>query len=161
LFNYAQSAADAVLTAKLDNGSYNESDLITVKIPVNMPYLSNQSMFERVDGEITLNGQVYKYVKRTVQNDTMTLLCIPHVEKTELQQKANEYAGKINDLPSNDNSKKAETAKQLISDFEMPNDIALCSNENEQAVSNLYKNTRPLSQFLPVNAQPPEVLPFI
>ncbi|CAN5132388.1 hypothetical protein BH11BAC6_BH11BAC6_12050 [soil metagenome] len=157
LFNYMQTGADVTLTAKLDGGNYNESDLITVKIPVNMPYLLNQTNFERVDGEITFNGQLYKYVKRNVQNDTMTLLCIPNPEKTELQQKVNEYAGKVNGLPSNDNNKKAETCKQQISDFDVYENIALNSGKKIQAVSNLHKNTNLLQQFLPVNTEPPEI----
>jgi hypothetical protein len=156
LFNVLETSTDAAFTAQLDEGKYNEDELITVKIPVNMPYQVNRTGFERVDGEIEVNGQVYKYVKRQVKSDTMTLLCIPHYEKTELQKKANEYAGKVNDLPSNENNKKAEIFKQLTADFDITYSTALFSSTTVQAVSNLYKNTMLSRQFLPVNGQPPE-----
>lgn len=156
LFDVLESNTDAAFTVKIDDGNYNEEDLITVKIPINMPYQVNRTGFERVDGEIEVNGQVYKYVKRQVKSDTMTLMCIPHYEKTELQNKANEFAGKINDLPANDNNKKAEILKQLTADFDITYSTALFSSENVQAVSNLYKNTTVPQQFLPVNGQPPE-----
>jgi len=114
-----ETNADATFTAKLDEGNYDTKDLITVKVPINMPYQVNRTDFERVDGEVTVNGQIYKYVMRKVQSDTMTLLCIPHYEKTELQSKATEFAGKVNDLPSNDNNKKAEVLKQLTVDYDI------------------------------------------
>jgi hypothetical protein len=157
LFNVLETNTDAAFTAKLDDGNYNEDELITVKVPVNMPYQVTRTDFERVDGEININGHIYKYVKRKVQNDTLTLLCIPHHEKTELQQKANEYAGKVNDLPSNDNNKKAEIFKQLTADFDITYSALLYNTDNKQAVSNLYKNSKLSQQFLPVNGQPPEL----
>ena len=158
VFNLLETKADATFTAKLDEGNYDKNDLITVKIPINMPYQVNRTDFERVDGEVTFKGQVYKYVMRKVQSDTMTLLCIPHYEKTELQNKATEFAGKLNDLPSNDNSKKAEVLKQLTADYDITYSVAFISSINVQAVSNLYRNTKLSQQFLPVNGQPPEVV---
>ena len=157
LFNVLETNTDAAFTAKLDDGKYNEDELITVKVPVNMPYQVTRTDFERVDGEINIDGHIYKYVKRKVQNDTLTLLCIPHHEKTDLQQKANAYAGKVNDLPSNDNNKKTEIFKQLTTDFDITYSIPLYNTDNKQAVSNLYKNTKLSQQFLPVNGQPPEL----
>ena len=81
---YVQTRTDAKLEAKLDKGYYNEDELITVKVPVNLPYQTNGKEFERVDGEMNVNGIVYKYVKRMVYNDTLILLCIPHEEKIKL-----------------------------------------------------------------------------
>ena len=158
LFNVLETNTDAAFTAKLDNGKYDKEDLITIKVPINMPYQVNHAGFERVDGEINVNGQVYRYVMREVQSDTMTLLCIPHYEKTELQNKANEFAGKINDLPSNDNNKKAEVLKQLTADFDITENAASLSSLNVQAVTNLYRNTTLSPQFLPVNGQPPKIV---
>jgi len=158
VFNLLESSADATFTAKIDAGRYNEKELITVRVPINMPYLSNPKDFERVDGEVTVSGQVYKYVMRKVERDTMTLLCLPHHEKTQLQNKANEFAGKVNDLPSNDNNKKAEVFKQLTADYDITYAAASISSVNVQAVSNLYRDTKLSQQFLPVNGQPPEII---
>jgi hypothetical protein len=158
VFNLLESSADATFTAKINAGKYNDKEFITIKVPINMPYLSNPKDLERVDGEVTVNGQVYKYVMRKVESDTMTLLCLPHYEKTQLQNKANEFAGKVNDLPSNDNNKKAEVFKQLTADYDIIYSAASISSTNVQAVSNLYLNTKLSQQFLPVNGQPPEII---
>ena len=76
---------------------------------------TSQSGYERVNGEINFEGKVYKYVKRIVQNDTMTLLCIPHEEKAKLQQSANNYFGGVNDLAGNtgNSSKKSGCSKTV------------------------------------------------
>ena len=50
LFDVLETNADATFTAKLDEGNYDTKDLITVKVPINMPYQVNRTDFERVDG---------------------------------------------------------------------------------------------------------------
>lgn len=157
-FNVLESTTDKAFTAKLDLGNYKSEDLVEVKVPINMPYQVSTTAFERVDGEINVNGQVYKYVMRKVQADTMTLLCIPHYEKTALQNKANEFAGKVNDLPGNDNNKKAEAFKMLTADFDIIESLSFAGIQTIQAVSNLYRNIRLSRIFIPENGQPPEEL---
>jgi hypothetical protein len=154
---YVQTRADAKLEARLDKGYYNEDELITVKVPINLPYQANWKEFERVDGEMNVNGIVYKYVKRLVYNDTLILLCIPHEEKTKLQEKANDYFGKMNDLPGNDNNKKAEVLKQLLSDYDVNNLAQSLYRLNKQADFNLFDDASLMHQYIPLNGHPPEV----
>src|SRR3954468_10461810 len=66
LIEYVQARADAKLEARLDKGYYNKDELITVKVPINLPYQTNWKEFERIDGEMNVNGTVYKYVKRVI-----------------------------------------------------------------------------------------------
>ena len=154
--DYILDKADEKFEAKLDKGSYNKSDLITVKIPLNLPYQTNWKDFERVNGEINVNGTVYKYVQRKVYNDTLILQCIPHAEKTVLQQKASDYMGKVNDLPGNDNNKKAEAFKQLFSDYDVNTSTPYFYSFEKQAPFNISRDARELHQYLPVDGQPPE-----
>lgn len=151
--------ADNTLEARLDKGHFDESELITVKIPLNLPYQTNWKDFERVNGEMNVNGTIYKYVQRKVYNDTLILQCIRHEEKTALQKKANDYFGKVNDLPGNDNNKKAEAFKQLFGDYDLNSFTQYSYNSTKQADFNLYKDAIILHQYLPVNAQPPEIIP--
>ena len=157
---YALNKADKNFEAKLDKGSYNESELITVKIPLNLPYQSNSRDFERVNGEVNVNGTIYKYVQRKIFNDTLILQCIPHEEKTVLQQKANDYMGKVTDLPGNDNNKKAEAFKQLFSDYDVNALAQIFYNTQKQAYFNISPDANLLHQYLPVNGQPPEFFAY-
>ncbi|MBC7509422.1 MAG: hypothetical protein H7320_11850 [Ferruginibacter sp.] len=126
-FTIAMQNADTRLEAALDKNNFNPQDLFTLKIPINLPYQNTWASFERINGEITVDGETYMYVQRKVQNDTMYLQCIRHTEKINLQQKSNEYFGKVNDVSSNSDAKKmpgksSNLLKFAASDF--TNDIA-------------------------------------
>jgi hypothetical protein len=105
-FSIAMQQADNRLEAALDKNNFNEQDLFTLKIPINLPYQNTWASFERINGEITVDGETYMYVQRKVANDTMYLQCIRHAEKNDLQQKSNDYFGKINDVNGSSDAKK-------------------------------------------------------
>lgn len=66
------------LELKLDRLQYKESELTSIKIPVtHLSYYQNSASFERVNGEMEINGVPYKYVKRRIYNDSLEVLCIP------------------------------------------------------------------------------------
>jgi hypothetical protein len=121
-FSIAMQQADTRLEAALDKNNFNEQDLFTLKVPINLPYQNTWASFERVTGEINVDGETYMYVQRKVVNDTMYLQCIRHAEKINLQQKSNDYFGKINDVADNNGAKKvpgktANFLKSGIADF--------------------------------------------
>ena len=123
LFNYAQQKSDVKVTASLDKHDYNDADLITIKVPLSMPYQVIQSDFERVDGEISIDGKIYKYVKRKIVDGEMVLMCLPDANKTRIQSAKAEFFKSTNDIAQNNTSKKAgssktEFFKNLGSDYE-------------------------------------------
>ena len=65
-FDYIQQESSLQLQATLEKGDYNDQDLLTFRIPLSLPYQTDQADFERVEGEITLNGKIYTCVKRKV-----------------------------------------------------------------------------------------------
>lgn len=121
-FSIAMQKADHTLEAALDKQHFNQQDLFTLKIPINLPYQNGFSSFERVNGEISVNGIVYKYVQSKVANDTLFLQCIRHTEKNSLAQQSNDYFGKVNDVAGNNDVKKlpgknSSTLKFALADF--------------------------------------------
>ncbi|MES1249259.1 MAG: hypothetical protein ABUL46_01170 [Chitinophaga rupis] len=90
-FYYAERKSDRQLEARLDRNQYKDEDLLTLKIPLNIPYQLNESQFERIDGEISLDGKLYKYVKRRVSEGNLILLCIPDIEKMTLKNAKTGY----------------------------------------------------------------------
>ena len=111
--DYLQHKSDTRLEARLDKNNYSESELIELKIPINLPYQTSWAEFERYDGEVQLNGILYKYVKRKVTNDTLVLLCIPNHKKMNLQIAEDDFFKNTNDLAQNDNSKKSDNSKTI------------------------------------------------
>ncbi len=84
LFSFLEQKADNTIVAKIDNQDYNNADLITLTVPLSMPYLQDSKDFEKKDGEITLHGKVYHYVKQKISQGNLVLMCLPDEQKTHL-----------------------------------------------------------------------------
>lgn len=114
-FYYLELAADERIQTKIEQISELDQELITIKIPINLPYHTDWANFERVDGEVNFKGKIYKYVKQKVSRDTLILLCINDQEKTEINKQRDNYVKKINDLSTENNNKP--TLKQAKTDY--------------------------------------------
>jgi len=120
---YLETRADNRLEANLDQDRYNESDLVSIKVAANLPYYAtytHSSNFERVNGEVTIKGVAYKYVKRRLYNDSLELLCIPNIEKAGVQNAKDQFFRLANDLANDTSSKKSghtNLAKFSVPDF--------------------------------------------
>lgn len=111
--DYWQHKADIQLEARLDKNQYDESQLIELKIPIHLPYQTTWAGYERYDGEISLNGTLYKYVERKVSDDTLYLKCLPNTKKMHLETAKDDYFKNTNDVAAN-NSKKSNNSKTIV-----------------------------------------------
>jgi hypothetical protein len=86
LVTYMQDRTSRNMEARLDDNHYDESQLVSVKVPIShLSYYNTDSQFERVDGSIELGGVQYRYVKRRIYNDSLEILCLPDRAATALQ----------------------------------------------------------------------------
>jgi hypothetical protein len=109
---YMQDKVSDQLEARLDKNLYDESQLVELKIPIHLPYQTNWSSYQRYDGEIEVDGMMYKYVKRKVANDTLYVMCIPNTKKMHLETAKNDFFKMSNDLQT-DSSKKSGDSKTI------------------------------------------------
>ena len=116
LFYFLQKKADTAMAARLDAQQYSKADLITLSIPLRLPYQTVQTDFERADGEIKLEGKTYRYVLRKVERGQLVLLCLPHVEKMQLQQATQAAAELAGEVPAQ-GKKEGATMKGLKNRF--------------------------------------------
>lgn len=126
-FYFQLKQSDKKVEASIDNHQYNDEDLITIKISIPLPYQTNWSSFQRIDGEVSFNGKIYKYVERKVWNSQLILLCLPDESKMRLETEKDDFFRLINDLNEN-TSKKTHSEnilKNSLSDFEKPYDQEL------------------------------------
>lgn len=113
---YWQRQADSKLEASLDRNEFDESQLISIKVPITqLAYYNSSTSFERVDGRIDVGGVPYKYVKRRIFKDSLELLCIPNVTAIRLQQSKNDFFRQVNDLQQQKQGKKNGSATKDIS----------------------------------------------
>jgi hypothetical protein len=87
------------LEARIDANNYNESSLISLKIPAtSLPYYNNSKSFERTDGRIEIAGIEYNYVKHRIYNDSIELLIIPNKAAMQLHTANDDFFKLVNDL---------------------------------------------------------------
>ena len=114
IFDYAQHTNNLNLENIFDNELYEDAHLVELKIAMNIPYQTNRPVYERVDGEIKVEGVLYKYVKRKVANDTLYLMCLPNTKKMHLETAKNDFFKNWNDPDKNNASKNAENNYSLL-----------------------------------------------
>ncbi|MDR3715162.1 MAG: hypothetical protein P4L51_20300 [Puia sp.] len=99
LISFMENETDMQLEEQLDEEKYDPMTLVTIKVPVMyLPYYNNSETFERIDGQIEIQGIPYKYVKRRIFHDSLELLCIPNSAALQLQTAKNEFFKFTNDL---------------------------------------------------------------
>ena len=155
-----EKSENAKLEAQLDNDNYEESELISIKIPVTyLPYYNNSASFERVDGQVEIEGTQYKYVKRRIYNDSLELLCIPNSAVMKLCVAKDEYFKFINDLHGTQtkNENQHSGAKNFSVDYYNANSLFKISSPVINITSVLfYYSTHFHSHYCLVLDQPPE-----
>jgi hypothetical protein len=160
LSDYLQHRADTQLEAQLDQQQYNEASLIEIRVPLNMPYQSISSNFERYDGEIEFNGIHYKYVKRKVENGELVLLCLPNENRMRLQNARDEFYKLVNDLQHNSQSKNStpgSSIKNPVTEYwDQPNNWQVEALTAQLHQYTGYTKVIPLFPLLTTPAQPPE-----
>lgn len=125
LFYYMQQQADSELSVSLDKATYNETDLITITLPLSLPYITDTKDFIRMDGEVSVNGIVYKYVKRKISHGQLVLLCLPDHHRTQLQSAKDNFFKCTNDLQQPATNKKSgntdsSSLKNILSNYDKP-----------------------------------------
>jgi hypothetical protein len=115
---FQQDRADKTMVASLDQNNYSDADLISVKVPaVHLSSYVNAKEFQRVDGQIEINGIQYNYVKRRFTEDSLELLCIPNRTATSVQNARNEFFKLVNDLQHPGQSKKSDSHNSTFKGF--------------------------------------------
>jgi len=114
LIGALQTKADEKLEAAIDSRQYNESELVEIRVALNMPYQERYTEFERHYGQINLDGKVYNYVKRKIEGGVLVLKCIPNHSQQQLVETAHEITKSIAGQDQ-DNSSKKQTSSLLKS----------------------------------------------
>lgn len=123
-----------------DNNNYSDEQLITIKKANNLPYYTNSPTYQRVDGDVEIDGVYYKFVKCRIYNDSLELLCIPNTGKMMIQAAKADFSKLAAEYQQNAEKKKSQSPvksfQKVLSDYEA----------FEQQVIH-YSYTRPLSNY--------------
>ncbi|HLY71955.1 MAG TPA: hypothetical protein VKR53_19610 [Puia sp.] len=160
--SYMEDKANARLESRLDNDNYDESQLISIKVPANhLAYYNNSKQFERVDGAVEINGIQYQYVKKRLYNDSFEYLCIPNNDVTKLRTARDDFFKLVNDLQQQGPGKKSapdtNTSKNFLADYYL-DDISydFCTGSTGAAEKSVFNPTYLAHCCIPVAEQPPD-----
>ncbi len=153
--------ADKQLEVQLDNNEYDESQLIEVRIALNVPYQNDQADFERHYGEIKVNGKYYTYVKRKIENGFLILKCISNQSKEKIKAAGNDFFKVTNGLAQDQQGQKQNNNSNFAKNFWSEYD----DRETDYSIANLaavlnrnfLNSTFSLSDiYSPVPGHPPQ-----
>jgi hypothetical protein len=116
--SFLEARANASLDSRVDKLDYDESQLLSVKVPVShLPYYSVSLQYERANGRVEINGVSYSFVKQRLFNDSLELLCIPNHQATQWKKASSEFFKSLNDLSSGGQTKKTDSHKGNSKNF--------------------------------------------
>ena len=116
---------DAAMIKILDGNRYDESQTITIKIPISIPYMNDNTEFERVDGKFEHQGGFYRLVKQKYAKDTLTVVCVKDSENKRINQALSNYVKTFTDKASDQNHNSKVTIT-FIKDY-LPQTFSLKS----------------------------------
>ena len=159
-FTYLEQKATQRLEEKIDANQYSEAQLIEFKIPLQMPYY-NDTEYESCYGEIEVEGEHYRYVKRKISGNTLYVLCLPHTEKDNIAAIKSNLVKSLNDVQDQNvpQQQKQQSGIKLMLSVFLTNDLGSDFNLQYIKLPNTYSFKCLLSpQFDPgTKAQPPEL----
>ena len=100
---------------RLDDEKYLESQTITFKFPISIPYYPNTD-YHRVSGEIEYQGNLYHLVKQKYFNDALYIVCYKDSKSQELNEALASYIENFGTTQST-TPKPANTVPTFIKDY--------------------------------------------
>jgi hypothetical protein len=162
LSNYWQDRAESKLEASFDQNNYDQSALISFKLPLtSLSYYNSTPGYERVNGQIDINGVRYQYVKRRIYGDTLEVLCLPNMTAMMLRTATSDFFRQVNDLQQQNQAKKNSnhSTKDISKDYRPAATGVVIPDALAQAVvtaTSLYAPSRLPSVYAPTADNPPE-----
>ena len=95
---------DKEMIQKFDADNYTDSDIVTIKIPISIPYAMDSKDFERVDGKFEHKGIFYRLVKQKLSQDTLYVACVKDHENKRIDDAITSFVKTFTDAPVDSHS---------------------------------------------------------
>jgi hypothetical protein len=114
VFQYFIHEADVRMVKQMYDNKIDDTKLVELKIPVNMPTVTDWTEYETIAGQVQLKDAYYNYVRLKMTHDTMYFICLPNTAKTQLVKANIITAKQISDVPvSKKNDPSAKKVNSL------------------------------------------------
>jgi hypothetical protein len=147
---------NSAMRQSFDANQYDESQSIRIKVPLTIPYMSDNDDFQRVDGIFEHQGEFYRLVKQKYAQDTLTVICVRDNTNKKIHQALSNYVKSFSDNPA-DQQQNSKLTISFIKDY-FPQTFSL-KTDTDGWQRDVIKNTRPgdmASTFVTSVTHPPE-----
>ncbi|HZY79060.1 MAG TPA: hypothetical protein VFE50_06015 [Cyclobacteriaceae bacterium] len=110
-----RAKANSDLRQQLDANNFDESETITIRVPLALPYQSDWSSFQRVDGDFEKDGEFYNLVKQKIERDTLIIIAVKDHREATLFESLTNYVQSHTDTPLSE--KAGKMIDNLAKDF--------------------------------------------
>lgn len=161
LVKILESHYDTQLEIALDNHNYEASEIIELDAKVILPYVADMSNFERVDGEVMINGVYYKFIERKYENGRIIYRCIPNANKIKLHHARSTFYQLMNEIQDTSNRDKQPfnpvSVKKTLSDYDLQN-VSVPNFSLLELLKSRYNSYSPntTDPYFGINSPPPE-----
>jgi hypothetical protein len=93
------------MTERFDAEQYDESQTITIEIPITVPYMTDDADFRRVDGIFEYKGEFYRLIKQKYAKETLTVICIRDTENQRINEAMSDYVMSFTDTGDDQDAK--------------------------------------------------------
>lgn len=159
-----QRDADQAITSVINEETYGQDNLVSLKVPVSLPYYTNSEQFQHISGEISIDGNLYRYVKRRIYQDSIEYLCLRDPESTRLQGARDQFFQLAYNLEAfkNGKAKQQHTIKPLMLEYcPQPDDMDNRISPPSGILAKCFKSSLGAVPFSALPGQPPEQENFL
>lgn len=101
-------------------------DLVTMKIPLSVPYLQGSAEFEATSGQVKFQGEYYQLVQQKLYNDTLYVVCVRDGQAKARHQALAEFVQQFSHTDADDDQDAAAPVKHASAEY-MSHTIVLTS----------------------------------
>jgi hypothetical protein len=154
IFMGMQYKNSVTMTARLDADQYDESQTMTIEIPLTVPYMTDDADFKRVDGIFEYKGEFYRLVKQKYAKETLTVVVIKDNENKRINEAMSDYVMSFTDTGDDQDSK---ITISFIKDY-IPQTFAILQSSMgwQKDVANAITSNNLIPTFTVSVIHPPE-----
>lgn len=101
------------LVQRFDTNQYDESQTITFKVPLSIPYAGDRQDYVRVDGEFEHEGEFFHMIKQRLSQDTLYVVCVNDQQSKRIHRAMTDYVKTFGD----DAAGSQDQSKTIVPSF--------------------------------------------
>ena len=133
------------MQAKIEAGQYQSNALLELSAPLHLPYTTNWTDWEKLEGDIEIEGVQYRYVERKITEGRIYVRCLPNTARQQVINARDRFAMLAYDV--NQPAKSENQVPVYISNYLGDYDDQATINWSFQLILSLHQPMPNLQQM--------------